>query len=142
MGTIQQRMKIISPVLKYLSRKKADAPKPKTWEEYVVRSILNTNEVGIVAVAGLKVLKSIYWDEDKYQRVVSFIRAGNLAALMEVPLGDRHPTFNEDVDVVKFQSQTGDTFIATVYDSDELWQDPQVIEIFPTDGIVGFENLP
>jgi hypothetical protein len=34
---------------------------------------------------------------------------------------------------MQFRSQSGLNYIVTVYDSIELWQNPEVIDIFPLD---------
>jgi hypothetical protein len=47
--------------------------------------------------------------------------------------GAKHPTFQEYLEIIQFESQDGLNFLATVYDSIELWQDPQIIDIFSLD---------
>jgi hypothetical protein len=107
--------------------------KPKTFDEFVVRSILANKTFGITEVADLRSIKSMFLERDRYPFIVSLIRDKNLAELMKMPEGIKHPTFQEYLAVIQFKSQDGLNFIATVYDSIELWQDPQIIDIFPFD---------
>ena len=48
-------------------------------------------------------------------------------------MGIKHPTFQGYLEVIQFKNQDGLNFIVTVYDSIELWQNPQIIDIFPFD---------
>ena len=129
---MKKGMKIFGLIRKYWSlTKRNDKPKPRSWDEYVIRSILATNEFGISEVFGLQSIKSMYLEREKYPLIVALIKEKNLAALIEMPGGNRHPTFQEDLEIMQFQNQSGLKFIVTVYDSDELWQNPQIIEIFP-----------
>ena len=39
--------------------------------------------------------------------------------------------FREYLYILKFFDQNKLFHVATIYDSDELWQDPEIIDIFP-----------
>jgi hypothetical protein len=108
-----------------------DKPKPRSFDEYVLCGILASNEFGISEVIGLRSIKSMYFERDKYLAIASLIKEQNLAQLMAMPEGDRHPTFPEYLAIMQFENQSGLNFIVTEYDSIELWQNPQVIDIFP-----------
>lgn len=73
----------------------------------------------------------MYFEKEKYPAIVSLIRAQNLADLAEMSEGKMNTDFPEYLEVMQFESQLGQMFVVTVYDSIELWQDPEVIEIFP-----------
>lgn len=127
-------MKIFSTILRFWksNRRKRDT-EPKTFDGYVIRGILANNPYGITEVADLRSIKSMYLDRAKYPHIISLLQDKDLAQLIKIPEGIQHPTFPEYLEIVQFQSQDGQNFIATVYDSLELWQDPQIIDIFPID---------
>lgn len=105
--------------------------KPKSFDEYVIKDILSNNEFGISEVVGLRSIKSMYFEREKYASIASLIKGGYLADVIKIPEGVRNPTFQEYLEIMEFRSQSGSDYIVTVYDSIELWQYPQVIEIFP-----------
>src|SRR5512140_907166 len=94
---------------------------------------LSNNPYGITEVADLRSIKSMYFGRAVYPYIVWLLREKDLAQLMKMQGGAEHPTFEEYLEIVQFQSQDEKNFIATVYDSIELWQDPQIIDIFPLD---------
>jgi hypothetical protein len=104
--------------------------KPETFDEYVVHSILANNPFGIIEVVNLRSIRSMYFEREKYPLIISLIKDQNLSTLSKLPQGVMHNSFQEYLEIVQFESQDGQSFIATVYDSMELWQNPQIIEIF------------
>lgn len=72
------------------------------------------------------------FEKDGYEQVVSLLRAKDLIAVTQLPEIQKEG-YQEDLLVAKFRNQNESEFIAIVYDSDELWQDPEVIHIFPFD---------
>ena len=36
----------------------------------------------------------------------------------------------EDLTIYKFSDDTGRIYLAAIYDSDELWQDPELLDVF------------
>ena len=113
-----------------LNRKCKMQKKPKTFDEHVVRGILANNSFGITEVADLRSIKSMYLERERYPFIASLIRDKNLAELMKMPAGAKNSKFQEYLEIIQFKSPDGLNFIATVYDSLELWQDPQIIDIF------------
>jgi hypothetical protein len=104
--------------------------KPETFDEYVVCDILANNSYGITEVCCLRSIKSMYLERERYPLIVSLMENENLAELMKLPEGAMPPTFPEYLEIVQFESQDGRSFIATVYDSVELWQNPEIIDVF------------
>lgn len=105
--------------------------KPRTFDEYVLKGILARSEFGISEVIGLRSIKSMSFEREKYSFIASLIKENNLAALVEIPEGKVHSTFQEYLEIMQFRSQSGLNYIVTVYDSIELWQNPEIIDIFP-----------
>jgi hypothetical protein len=98
------------------------------FDKYVIKIILAQEEYGFTEVNELEYLKSIQFDYDKYPLVKQQIEEGHWEQIE----GTQHDT-NElrmYLIVVRFKDQNGKTFIATIYDSDALEQDPQIIDIF------------
>ena len=113
------------------NKQRKSAEEPKSYEEYVIRGILSNNDFGILEVIGLRSIKSRYFEREKYNSIASLIKEKNLAGVIEMPEGEKNPIFQEHLEVMQFRSQSELDFIVTVYDSIELWQDPQIIDIFP-----------
>jgi len=127
-------MKIIRLIRKFISKNGlTDEVKPRTFDEYVLRGVLARSEFGISEVFGLRSIKSMYFEREKYASITSLIEEKNLAGLADMPEGNMHPTFQEYLEIMQFLSQSGQNYIVTVYDSIELWQNPEVIDIFPLD---------
>jgi hypothetical protein len=94
----------------------------------VREAIIANNEFGILEVSNLESIKSQYFDKDEYEIISKLIRDNSIELLKE-----REEKINEGfefLDVMLFEDQNKKRFAVTVYDSNELWQDPQVIEIF------------
>ena len=66
--------------------------------------------------------------KNEYLEIERLIKDGNIEAIKS--LTDNKSEVREFLDVMIFKDQNKKSYIVTVYDSDELWQDPQVIEIF------------
>jgi hypothetical protein len=99
----------------------------KTFEDYVIKSILANNEFAITDVKNLETLKSLELDREKYDEVISFVKKGYLNDLDRyLPIRD---TAIEFLEIMQFKDQEGKLYFVSVYDNNELSQDPQVIEI-------------
>jgi hypothetical protein len=99
------------------------------FDMYVVNSILANNNFGIKEVLDIKSIKSMYFNQDVYSSVKKLIAEGNIGGIEKLPMSKERDT--EYLDIMLFRDQVGKTYFVTVYDSNDLWQDPQVIEIFP-----------
>jgi hypothetical protein len=98
------------------------------WNDYLVKSIIANNEFGINGISDVVELSSGYFIKDEYAKIVLLIKEGNINALrsqVETTAEDR-----EYLHVLSFKDQMNKNYVVTVYDGDELWQNPQVIEIF------------
>ena len=126
-------MKIFDLIVKLMSSNKSPKGdvRPSSFENEVERDILSNNKFGISEVKGLRSIKSMYFEREKYPAIASLIQGQNLAELAEIKGNTLNPEFPEYLEIMHFESQLGQMFIVTVYDSIELWQDPEVIDIFP-----------
>jgi hypothetical protein len=82
-------------------------------------------------VHSFEIIKSLSLDREKYSAaIVPLITARNWEAIEEIK-DENQSDFNEYLDIIKFYDQNQLLYVVTIYDSDELWQDPEVIDIFP-----------
>lgn len=127
------RAKIFGLIQKFWSSNKPlkGDIKPHSFDDHVERGILSNNKFGISEVIGLRVIKSMYFEREKYPAIISLIKGQNLTELSEMKGDKLNPDFTEYLEIMQFANQLGQMFIVTVYDSIELWQDPEVIDIFP-----------
>jgi hypothetical protein len=100
----------------------------KIWNSYVVRSILANNEFDISQINDIEEITSGYFIRSRYPEVVMLIRNGDVNAIRS--LVENKAEDGEYLYVLSFRDQKNNNYIVTVYDSDELWQNPKVIEIF------------
>ncbi len=98
------------------------------YNNYFIRSILANNQFGITEVSNLQSVKTISLIKEEYKEIESLIKAGELAAIKT--LHKDKPRTGEYLEVLEFNDQNGKKYIVTVYDSDALEQDLQVIEIY------------
>jgi predicted patatin/cPLA2 family phospholipase len=100
-----------------------------TFESYVNKSILSNNEFGIKEVNNLENVWSGYFEQKRYEEIARLIKEGKIDQLQGL-YDTSKDNFSEYLDIMRFKDQNENAFIVTVFDSDELTQDTQVIEIF------------
>jgi len=98
------------------------------FDGYVMRSILANNQFGITEVKNIESLKSISFIKEEYAVIENLIKNGDIEAIKT--FSENQPRSGEYLMVMRFNDQTNKKYIVTVYDSDMLEQDPQVIEIY------------
>ena len=98
------------------------------FDVFVIKSILANNPYGINEVNNIEGLKSRYFIREEYPEIEKLIRQGNIEAIKTLP--DNKSEESEYLDVMIFTDQNKKRYAVTVYDSDELLQDPQIIEIY------------
>jgi len=100
-----------------------------TWEQKVINEILSSKDPLITSVKNVDLFAHLFFNRNKYKRIVDLINAKNWEEIKSND--DKCETdFQEDLTLVKFTNQDDQSCLATIYDSDELWQDPKVIDIF------------
>ena len=102
--------------------------KPTSFDEYVIASVLANNQFGVTEVNNLESLKSVFFVREEYPIVEEFIEAGDVEAIKAFP--EAQPRAGEYLDVMLFTDQRQKKYFVTVYDSNALEQDPQVIKIY------------
>ena len=101
-----------------------------TWDKIILKLLLNDKNFVFKNITQVDTLFSLLFDSRKYPEIKSLIQKNDLVSLKGF---DQHfsETFSEYLDVVQFADQDNKFFIATIYDSAELWQDPMILDIFP-----------
>jgi hypothetical protein len=96
---------------------------------YIAKSIMANNSFGITEVNDLESINSFYFIAEHYRGIEGLIKENNINAIKIMP--SNHSDTFQYYYVMTFEDQKKKHYAVTVYDSNELWQDPQVIEIFP-----------
>jgi hypothetical protein len=108
--------------------------KDNKFDSFVVKSILNNNQFGINQVLVMESLCSLYFDKKEYDIIERLIKEGNIEAIKEMPtrkvLKENQNETSEYLEIIRFKDQRGQEYVVAIYDSSELWQDPEVIEIY------------
>lgn len=100
------------------------------YNEYVVRDILAGNKFFIQEVKELESLNTRMLDRNEYAEIETLINEGNIEAIKTLPENNVVDEFREYLDIMMFKDQNRNSYFVTVYDSDELWQNPSVIKIY------------
>ena len=99
-----------------------------TYDNIVTKEILKSNQFGITDVNDIESIKGLSFNKDQYLLVTELIAKKDWDSIKKIE--EKFEGFREYLDVIKFSNQNKELFIATVYDSDELLQDPEIIDIF------------
>lgn len=81
----------------------------------------------LVEVKNLKSERSLLFSSEFYNTVSVSIQQGNFELVNNC---ETEESCREYLDILTFSSVDGTKYVVTVYDSDELWQDPTIIDIF------------
>lgn len=91
--------------------------------------LANNKQPDIKSIKYLECLYSSIFSQDHYKQVVTLIKKANISDLLNLS-SPENSTFNEYLELYSFSDQHDRKYFTTIYDSDELYQNPQVIEIF------------
>jgi hypothetical protein len=98
------------------------------WNDLAIKAILLSNNINITEVNNFEIIKSLFFDKEKYQSIISLLEARDFETLEEMEIKTKDE-LSEYLDIIKFSDQTNKSYIATIYDSNELWQYPKLIDI-------------
>ena len=100
----------------------------KSFEEYVIESILANNGFDIKLVSKIITLQSRYFVQGEYILIEDLIAQKKSELVNEI---ENIPVDkNEFLYIMRIWDQNDQSYIVTVFDSNELSQDPQVIQIY------------
>lgn len=100
----------------------------KSFDDYVISDILNSNKYSITGVSEIESLTSLYFIEKQYPQILKLIDQRNLDAIKVFSNGDLKST--TILEIMKFKDQNKKDYLVTVFDSLALEQNPEVIEIY------------
>lgn len=99
------------------------------YNDYIVEGILATNQFMITEVNDLLSLKTIFFVQSEYAEIEILIKKGDLKGIKA--FREDQPRIEQYLDIIMFNDQNGKQYIVTIFDSNTLEQDPQVIEVYP-----------
>lgn len=98
----------------------------KKYYDLLRKQIINGNSFGITEILEFESNMTYMYNEEILQRVLNAIRNGDRLPEVE----DVHVEgLREFLDVFVTEDNQGRKFYVLVCDSDELWQDPEVIQV-------------
>jgi len=99
------------------------------YNDYIQKSVLANNEFGIKHIEAIEDLKSLCLVREEYPKIVELIKKKDIEAIRN--LKPSSVKTSEYLSIIKIIDDEGKVYVVTGYDSDDLSQDPQVIDIFP-----------
>ena len=99
-----------------------------TWEIFIVDKLKQHDPDKFAEILDLKTIKDFFFSRELYFKIKTQIEQGDLTIKDE----DEEPRtgFREYLSVISFSTSDRNKYFACIYDSDELWQDPEIIETF------------
>ena len=88
-----------------------------------------TEEFPIVLVKDVNFFVSLSYNGSTYSAIANFIKSQEWDKLKS-NIEECQTDFREYLYVVRFTNQDNQNCVATICDSDEMWQNPQIIEVF------------
>lgn len=99
------------------------------YDKHIIKCILASNQFGITQVCGLVSIVLMNFVQKDYPEIRRMLQKKDIESLKK--MADNLGKVNEYLDIMIFKDQNNKTYTTTVYDNNELWQDPQIIDIFP-----------
>jgi hypothetical protein len=97
--------------------------------ETLITRIVLEKKKGIIQVNKLEIVKVLYYTEGNLAKVSEFLK-NKKADELESFKGGVTGGKADELSVWKFTDQNNGIHFVTVFDNDELWHDPEVIEIY------------
>ena len=101
------------------------------WDSLIIESLKANKLFKINQVNNFEHLLSSFFDKELYAKILNLIKAHDWEALKSRQVG--YDFAEEFLDVIKFSDQDNKVYVATIYDSNALKQDPQLIDIISLD---------
>ena len=98
------------------------------YDKLIIKTILSCKDFNIEEVNDFESIKSITFNKEQYTLITCLILEHNWEYIKNIDSDTNG--FREYLEIIKFSDQNKKPHIATIYDSDELWQDPQVLDVF------------
>ncbi len=98
------------------------------WAQLFIEQIININTFCIEGISTITTISTIPFSKEIYPQLLGLINIQNWNEVKKLEI-KKKDVFNEYLDIVTFKDNQNRLFAATVYDSDELWQNPKVLDI-------------
>lgn len=99
-------------------------------EEYIINSILSSNlYIGNKQVFNFREIASVEYSIENLRKLVAILSNGEYDKL--TTLTPPKDLLGEELYIVSFNNEENKLFYGVYYDSIELYQDPEIIEILP-----------
>lgn len=105
------------------------AQKLNDFNAIIKASLLANNSFGIMEVNDLENVNSFYFVPEHYKETEKLLKDGDVKSIRNMPINNAESS--QFYYVITFTDQKKKKYVVTIYDNNELWQDPQIIEIFP-----------
>ena len=118
----------------YVDKKMAEAKKNMNiklpYESQIADSILGFDKE-LKEIKEIRVTKIFAYTENNRDQILSLVKAGKISKVREMTESDLESSEGTDLIVVEFSDVAGNKYVSLVYDSDELWQDPEARDVVP-----------
>ena len=98
------------------------------YSNYVIKAIHSAKGQEFSAVGQLKCISSSLFVREQYSALLDSLKAGQFEYLPK-EIEYAGTKFREFIYIYSFVDQDRREWFATIYDSEELWQDPEVIDL-------------
>jgi hypothetical protein len=99
--------------------------------DYVADAIYRNKVYSINEINLLVEIKSMILLRQEYFIILDLAKAGQIEQIKDLPNNETDDgKLSEYLAIYTFYDQNEHKYIITVYDGDELWQDPQIWDIF------------
>ncbi|TMI62463.1 MAG: hypothetical protein E6H07_13675 [Bacteroidetes bacterium] len=98
------------------------------WDVIVIKQLIPSNNLGITQIRNFTTIKNLYFEKESYANILNLIKANDLKAVRGIEQLPKKG-FGEYLHIVTFTDQDHQNYAITVYDSDELYQNPEIIDI-------------
>ena len=98
--------------------------------ELKIEHIIKANsQMKVDAIFKLQSLRYTNYNADQYQSIAALM-ASNKWYLIKENLEKKTNSFGQYLNIVSFIDETDRRYIASFYESDDLWQDPELVDLF------------
>jgi hypothetical protein len=136
----KKELQIYSSDKKLLARVMQDALKADDWKYIkgeIPDSLFNkmkmsifTSDKSIKYVKNIEMIKAMLnYTNENIKVIDELIKAGKIDEVIQIP--DEKKLTHSDISIIKFYDQNDRLYVATMYDNWDLWQDPQLMKIYP-----------
>src|SRR5688572_1509748 len=97
------------------------------YDKQIEKLLYGYQPIKFSTINNLEFIKSTGFDADEYRTIAASIEDYGIEAVNAL----KECKSFEDLTIYKFSDDTGRCYLAAIYDSDELWQDPELLDVFP-----------